>query len=753
MQASIPVGTLVGGRWQITGVLGEGGFGQVLLAEDTSEVALGEAAVKVLHPGTTPQERADFLTEVKKIATLRHPNLVGYLDSGQLQLLADGVTRFDDEVRPFLVTERCAMSLSDHGRRSPTGHLAPAETLSVLADVAAGLAHLHQQGLIHRDIKPGNVLWSDGRWKLADFGLMRDLSATGSYHRAGTLIGTPLFMAPELFSAMSATPASDIYAMGVLAHVCATGRHLHTGAGPILVHNVATQPPAIDPALHPGLHGIVSRCTHPDPALRPTAAELVDMVAAAKRGEVPARPTPAAATQVTPGPFPYPPPVSPSGPASYSGQPLAASSGPSGYSGQPPAAGWGPPATPTDPGTISGPPPTSPYGPPPDPSGPTLHSGQPLASPYGYPAPTPSGPSAPYGGQPPATPAGYPAPAPSVPSGDPYGATPSGPAAPGGAAPAPANWPYGPPAASPGGNQPAGPWGPPSGGAPVDGPPPAPRPRTGVMLAGSLAGLVLVAAMGAGVWALTSGGDDTGGSTVADNGVVINVPGVSTPGVSTPDVQIGNGVTVGPGVSIGTDTPVGGSSIDALTHVVGPGCDATDGAKPTLIQVVNAADTTVSYDLHSYQFDAAGVRVGEGYDSVVGVAPGQAAWLNVAGTEEAAVRCEIDSLTATPMPASVAADAANVTIKSCELDTFFGDYYDITFTVTNPGAAAMNADVTFSVVDADGAIIDQSFERTVYDIPPGGTVQDSTGDFYSNLDLASKPGDHCVVSAVSFTSP
>lgn len=705
MQASIPVGTLVGGRWEITGVLGEGGFGQVLLAVDTSEVALGEAAVKVLHPGTTPQERADFLTEVKKIATLRHPHLVGYLDSGQLQLAADGVSRFDDEVRPFLVTERCAMSLSDHGRRSTTGALPPAETLVVLADVAAGLAHLHQQGLIHRDIKPGNVLWSDGRWKLADFGLMRDLSATGSYHRAGTLIGTPLFMAPELFSASSATPASDIYAMGVLAHVCATGRHLHTGAGPILVHNVATQPPAIDPALHPAIHGIVSRCTHPDPTLRPTATELVDMVTAAKRGEVPARPAPASATQVTPGLLPYPPPVSPSGPTP--------TSGPSG------------PSMPSTPTVVSGPAPTSPYGPPPTPSGPTLHSGQPLASPYGYPAPTPSGPSGPYGAGPPG---GVPA------------------------APHPANWPYGQPAASPGGN---GPWGP-SAGGPVDGPGPAaaPRPRTAVMLAGSLAGLVLVAAMGAGVWALTSGGDESGTSTVADpNDVVVNIPGVSTPVVSTPDIEIGDGVTIGPGVAIDTNatTPASGS-IDALSHVVGPAC-ADNGAKPALIQVVNAADTPVNYDIHSYQFDANGVRVGEGYDSVMGVGPGQGAWLNVAGTEATAVRCEIESLTATPMPTTVTSDAANVTIKSCELDTFFGNYYDITFTVTNPGTAAMNADVTFAVVDADGAIIDQSFERTVYNIPPAGTVQDKTGDFYSNIDLASKPADHCVVSAVSFTSP
>jgi len=698
MQASIPVGTLVGGRWEITGVLGEGGFGQVLLAVDTSEVALGEAAVKVLHPGTTPQERADFLTEVKKIATLRHPNLVGYLDSGQLQLPADGATRFEHEVRPFLVTERCAMSLSDHGRRSATGVLSPAETLAVLADVAAGLAHLHQQGLIHRDIKPGNVLWSDGRWKLADFGLMRDLSATGSYHRAGALIGTPLFMAPELFSAMSATPASDIYAMGVLAHVCATGRHLHTGAGPILVHNVATQPPSIDPGLHPALHGIVARCTHPDPTLRPTAAELVDMVAAGKRGEVPAGPAPAAETQVTPGPFPYPPPGSPSGPA-----------------------------------------PASPYGPAPAPSGPTIHSGQPLATPYGYPVtatPHPAGPSRPPS-----------APVPATATATPHGAP---------AAPGPANWPYGPPTATgPGAGGPSGPWGPPGAGAPVDGPPPAaaPRPRTGVMLVGSLAGLALVAAMGAGVWALTGGSDDPGQSTVADTSVALDTPKASTPGISAPGVTIGNGVTVGPGVSVGAGTTPAGGDIDALAHVVGPGCDGTGGAKPTLIQVVNAADTAVSYSLHSYQFDAAGVRVGEAYDSVMGVAPGQAAWLNVAGTDETAVRCEIESLTATPMPAAMAADTANVTIKSCELDTFFGDYYDIIFTITNPGTAAVDAGVTFSVVDGDGAIIDQSFERSVYDIPPAGTVQDQTGDFYNNIELASKPPDHCVVSAVTFTRP
>ena len=279
-ETTIPVGAFIGDRWRVGGFLGAGGFGQVYLAEDVSEVGLGSAAVKVLHPNTSPQERQSFLHEVKKIAALRHQNLVGYLDSGLVRFdgtMTNGAALPDlgGELRPYLVTELCEGSLADHLSGSPGGALSTVEAVSVLGDVTAGLAHLHDRGLIHRDIKPGNVLAADGRWKLADFGLMRDLSASGAYHR-GDLIGTPLFMAPELFTSSVATAPSDVYAVGVVAHLCLTGRPLHSGTGPALVHNIATQPPAIGPTIEPAMADLIRWSSAADPARRPTAHQLAE---------------------------------------------------------------------------------------------------------------------------------------------------------------------------------------------------------------------------------------------------------------------------------------------------------------------------------------------------------------------------------------------------------------------------------------------------------------------------------------------
>ena len=112
----LPIGAVVDGRWRVTGTLGSGGFGHVLLVDDISPVGLGAAALKVVRGGTSPLERASFLREVQKIAKLRHQNLVGYVDSG---LAETG----GGEVRPYVVTELCERSLDDALAASPGGIL------------------------------------------------------------------------------------------------------------------------------------------------------------------------------------------------------------------------------------------------------------------------------------------------------------------------------------------------------------------------------------------------------------------------------------------------------------------------------------------------------------------------------------------------------------------------------------------------------------------------------------------------------
>ncbi|MFV0526893.1 MAG: serine/threonine-protein kinase, partial [Acidimicrobiales bacterium] len=271
MSGAVPPGTVLGGRWEIRHQLGQGGFGQVYAVVDRSPVDLGAAAAKVLHPGTTPQERADFLLEARKMAGLRHQNLVGYLDSGHQEITGDDGYA---DVHPYLITELCDRSLDDELAAHPDRLLDDDEARAVVADLAHGLAFLHEQGLVHRDIKPGNALYDNRRWKLADFGLMRELTATGSYHRAGALMGTPQYMAPELFRSASATNASDVYALGVLFHVILTRQLLHPGSGAALIHNIATAPPRVSPAVSPGLARIIAACVTVEPGERATAAQV-----------------------------------------------------------------------------------------------------------------------------------------------------------------------------------------------------------------------------------------------------------------------------------------------------------------------------------------------------------------------------------------------------------------------------------------------------------------------------------------------
>jgi len=224
-------------RYRVERRLGHGAMGTVLLARDT---VLGRVvAVKVLadHVAADDAFRRRFLQEARLAARLCHPNVVQVFDVG------------DDGDRPFLVMEyvdgeTVAARLAS-GRR-----FGPDELVALATQLAGGLAHAHEHGVVHRDVKPHNVLLRpDGVAKLTDFGIARAVEEHG-LTEIGTVLGTAPFMAPEQAAGGPVGPAADVYALGSLVR--------HVAAGPL-------------PA---GLAGVVDAALAPDPTARPSAAEI-----------------------------------------------------------------------------------------------------------------------------------------------------------------------------------------------------------------------------------------------------------------------------------------------------------------------------------------------------------------------------------------------------------------------------------------------------------------------------------------------
>ncbi|MEM9891997.1 MAG: protein kinase [Actinomycetota bacterium] len=300
--STLEPGQLIGGRWRIDRFLASGGFGRVFAATDQSSADIGQVAVKVLLEGASTAERQSFLTEARHMSSLRHPNLVSHIDSG---LLSDG------QGGVFLVIDLCEESLDDYADRQPGGVIPEGELPAILADVSAGLSYLHRSSRVHRDLKPANILRAGDRWKLADFGLVRDLSQSGVYH-IENLVGTPRYMAPEFFTQGSIGPAVDIWAIGVIVHELVTGHGVHSGEGPAYIHALTNTPPAIAATLQPGTANLVSRCLTTDPGYRPQADELPGLLAGTPTtGPAAAAGAAGAAGATLPaGSIPQPPPSS-----------------------------------------------------------------------------------------------------------------------------------------------------------------------------------------------------------------------------------------------------------------------------------------------------------------------------------------------------------------------------------------------------------------------------------------------------------
>jgi eukaryotic-like serine/threonine-protein kinase len=252
-------GAVIDQRYLIKSRLARGGMSTVYLATD--QRLERDVALKVLYPHLA--EDSSFLErferEAKSAARLSHPHVVGVLDQGTDGSLAYLVMEY--------VPGRTLRALLDE-----QGPLSPRQALALLDPVIEGLAAAHTAGLIHRDVKPENVLLAaDGRIKIADFGLARAVTANTS---TATLVGTVAYIAPELVTDGAADARSDIYSAGIMLYEMLTGRQPFSGEAPIQiafqhVHSTVPAPSAVIPGLARDLDELVQWCTAQDPEERP----------------------------------------------------------------------------------------------------------------------------------------------------------------------------------------------------------------------------------------------------------------------------------------------------------------------------------------------------------------------------------------------------------------------------------------------------------------------------------------------------
>jgi eukaryotic-like serine/threonine-protein kinase len=267
--AAIP--EILGGRYRIEREVGRGGMARVYLARDLKHSR--SVAVKVIRPERAASLGRDrFLREIEIAAGLRHPNIVPVYDSGD----ADGVLYF---VMPF------EEGPSLRARLDRDGVPPISESVSVLRDVARALAYAHERGVVHRDVKPDNVMLSGGAAVVTDFGIAKAVSVAQSdapdraTTQPGAVFGTPAYMAPEQAVGDPSTDhRADIYSFGCLAYELFAGRPpfpdlpthetiaAHVGTKPVPLSDVSAAVPE-------SVSRLVARCLEKKPAARPQSAQ------------------------------------------------------------------------------------------------------------------------------------------------------------------------------------------------------------------------------------------------------------------------------------------------------------------------------------------------------------------------------------------------------------------------------------------------------------------------------------------------
>jgi serine/threonine protein kinase len=249
-------------RYRLEHRLGSGGAADVHRATDTT--LQRPVAVKVLRDVAGDDSTRDrFVTEARTLASVSHRNIVMVLDAGI----------GDDDDKPFLVMELVeGRTLADALRDGP---LASPEVARIGAELAAGLSFAHERLVVHRDVKPGNVLLSDaGPVKLADFGIARLIGDTVRHTRTGTAIGTAAYLSPEQVRGEQVTGAADVYALGLVLLEALTGTRAFPGSATEAALARLHRDPDVPVDLPGGWTPLLLAMTAAEPATRPTAAEV-----------------------------------------------------------------------------------------------------------------------------------------------------------------------------------------------------------------------------------------------------------------------------------------------------------------------------------------------------------------------------------------------------------------------------------------------------------------------------------------------